>query len=143
MRISKLIIALLLLSVWVNALAQNGYAHLRRWEGQYPTYNKLPQKFFALPEIQRPLKELLSRRVYYLLTKGHTKEGPIKIIGNYLKVNVCGSPESYACDNVTVLVIDLNDGSMYVAFDVFSSEPRYFSTKEKFIDLPQNVQSPF
>jgi hypothetical protein len=124
-------------------MAQGRYAHLRSWEGQYPTYNNLPRKFFDLPEVRRPLKKFLSRRVYYLLTKGHTKEGSIKIIGNYLKVNVCGSPESHACDNVTILIIDLNDGSMYVAFDVFNGEPRYFSTKGEFTDLPQNVQSPF
>jgi hypothetical protein len=144
MRISKLIIAaLLLLSMWTNTIAQERLGHLRNWDGQYPTYNKLPQKFFDLPEVRRPLKKLLSQRVYYLLTKGHTKEGPIKIIDHYLKVKVCGSPKSYACDNATILVIDLNDGSMYVAFDVFSRRTRYFSTKGKFTDLPQNVQSLF
>lgn len=142
MRVSKLIAALLLLSMCADAIAQERYAHLKSWNGQYPTYNKLPRKFFDLPEVRRPLKKLLSRRVYYLLTKGHTKEGPVKIIGNYLKVNVCGSPESYACDDVTILVIDLNDGSMYVAFNAFSKEPRFFSTKGKFTDLPQSIRSP-
>ena len=142
MRISKLIAALLLLSMCANAMAQGRYVHLKSWNGQYPTYNKLPRKFFDLPEVRRPLKKLLSRRIYYLLTKGHTKEGPIQIIGNYLKVNVCGSPESYACDHVTILAIDLNDGSMYVAFDAFSREPKFFSMKGKFTDLPENVRSP-
>ena len=144
MRIPKLIIAsLLLLGALTNAMAQTKYAHLRSWEGQYPTYNRLRRKFFNLPEVRLPLKRLLPRRVYYLLTKGHTREGPIKVIANYLKVKVCGSPESYVCDNDTILVIDLSDGSMYVAFDVFGSEPKYFSTKGKFTDLPRNVQNPF
>ena len=127
----------------MNVVAQRKYAHLKHWEGKYPTYSKSSRKFFNLPEIQHPLKKLLNQRDYYLLTKGHTKEVPIMLIGDYLKVKVCGSPESYACDNHAILVIDLNDGSIYVAFDIFSREPRYFSTKGKFTDLPQNVQNWF
>ena len=86
------------------------------------------------------MRKLLPRRIYFLLTKGHTKEVPIKIVRNYLKVSVCGSPDSYACDNITMLVIDLNDGSMYVAFNLHSGQPQYFATKGKFTDLPQDIQ---
>jgi hypothetical protein len=143
MRISKRIAGLLLLVISLNVIAQGKYTHLKSWEGKYPTYNKSSRKFFNLPEVQRPLKKLLNQRDYYLLTKGHTKEVPIMLIGDYLKVKVCGSPQSYACDNHVILVIDLNDGSMYVAFDIFSGEPRSFSTKGKFTDLPQNVQGWF
>ena len=143
MRVSKLIAGLLSLVMWVSAVGQGSYAHLKSWEGTFPTYNKSSRKFFSLPEVQRPLKKLLNRRDYYLLTKGHTKEAPIKLIGSYLKAQVCGSPESYACDHHTILVINLDDGSMYVALDIFSGEPRYYSTKGKFTDLPQNVQNWF
>ena len=143
MRISKPIASLLLLVISINVVAQGKYAHLKSWEGKYPTYNKSSRKFFNLPEVQRPLKKLLNQRDYYLLAEGHTKEVPIMLIGDYLKVKVCGSPESYACDNHAIFVIDLNDGSMYVAFDIFSGEPRYFSTKGKFTNLPQDVQSWF
>jgi hypothetical protein len=141
MKIAKLAAALFLASLCSSAMAQEKYAHLKSWEGKYPTYNKSPRKFFTLPEVRVPLKRLLSRRVFFLLTKGHTKEGPIKITGNYLKVVVCGSPESYGCDNITMLVIDLHDGSIYVAFDIHSPEPRYFATKGKFSDLPQDIRA--
>ena len=143
MRVLKIIAISLLLGVWTNAVAQGKYAHLRSWEGKYPTYNKSARKFFNLPEIQRPLKKLLNRRDYHLLTRGHTREIPIKIIGSYLKVKVCGSPGSYACDSHAILIIDLDSGSMYVAFDIFSGGPRYYSTRGKFTELPQDVQGWF
>ena len=140
MTIAKLSGVLILIALCSNAAAQGSYGHLKTWDGQYPTYNKSPRKFFNIPEVRDPLRKLLPRRIYFLLTKGHTKEGPIKIVRNYLKANVCGSPDSYGCDNITMLVIDLNDGSMYVAFNLHSGQPRYFATKGKFTDLPQDIQ---
>lgn len=140
MTIAKLSLVLILVATSSNAMAQGNYSDLKTWDGQYPTYNKSPRKFFGLPQVRDPLRKLLPRRVYFLLTKGHTKEGLIKIVRNYLKAIVCGSPESYGCDNITVLVIDLNDGSMYVAFNLHSGQPRYFATKAKFTDLPQDIQ---
>lgn len=124
-------------------MAQQSYGDLRSWEGRYPTYNKSADKFFDLPKVRNPLRKLLPRRVFFLLTKGHTKEGPIRIVRNYIKTKVCGSPKSYRCDNITMLVIDLNDGSMYVAFDIRSGKPKYFATKGKFSDLPQDIQSEY
>ena len=124
-----------------NALAQGKYDHLKSWNDEYPTYNKSGRKFFNLPEVREPLRKLLPRRIFFLLTRGHTKEGPIRIVGNYLTALVCGSPESYGCDNQTMLVIDLDDGSMYVAFDFNSRDRRrYFATKGKFEDLPSDVR---
>lgn len=143
MRILILIIAMLFSVSVESAMAQGRYTHLRSWVGKYPTYNKSSRKFFDLPEINRPLRRLLNRRDYYLLTRGHTKEMPISVVGDYLKVRVCGSPGSYACDNNTMLVFDLNDGSVFIAFDVFSGGARYFSTRGKFTDLPKDVQSWF
>ncbi|OLE51201.1 MAG: hypothetical protein AUG51_24540 [Acidobacteria bacterium 13_1_20CM_3_53_8] len=140
MRFSKFIVILLLLGIWANAAAQGSYAHLRSWEGKYPTYNREHRNFFNLPEIQRPLRRLLSQHDYYMLTRGHTKEGPIEIVDNYLRVFMCGSPRSYACDHITLFIIDLNDGSMYAAFDIISDAPRYYSTKGKFTDLPERVR---
>ena len=141
MRIFKLAVALLLLSVWSNAVAQEKYVHLRSWEGKYPTYNKSAQKFFDIPEVKAPLKKLLSQQDYHLLTKGHTKEMPIQLIDNYLKVRVCGAPSSYACIRHANFVMNLNDGSIYVALDIFSGKPRYFSSAVGFTELPLNVQS--
>ncbi len=141
MTLARLSLVLILLATCSNAVAQRNYADLKAWDGQYPTYNKSPRKFFDLPEVRDPLRKLLPRRVYFLLTKGHTKEGPIKIVRNYLKANVCGSPESYSCDHITTLAIDLDDGSMYVAFDVHSGHPKHFATKAKFTDLPKDIRN--
>ena len=141
MRIFKLTAILFLLGIWTNAIGQEKYAHLRSWDGKYPTYNKSARKFFDILEVRSRLKRLLSPRDYYLLTKGHTKEMPIRLIENYLKIRVCGARGSYACINQTILVIDLNDGSMYVALDIFSGEPRYYSLKGNFSELPKDVQS--
>lgn len=114
MTIAKIRAALLLIALCFDAAAQASYGNLKTWNGQYPTYNKTARKCFDLPEVRNPLRKLVPRRVYFLLTKGHTKEGPIKIARNYLKAIVCGSPKSYSCDNIMMLIIDLNDGSMYV-----------------------------
>jgi hypothetical protein len=141
MTIAKVSAVLILVTLCSNAAAQGSYGHLKAWDGQYPTYNKSPRKFFNIAEVRDPLRKLLPRPIYFLLTKGHTKEGPIKIDRNYLKAIVCGSPDSYSCDNITMLVIDLNDGSMYVAFDLHSRQPKYFATKGKFSDLPKDIQS--
>ena len=141
MTIAKPSCVLILVILCSSAAAQGSYDHLKAWDGQYPTYNKSPRKFFKIPEVRDPLRKLLPRRIYFLVTKGHTKEGPIKIVGNYLKAKVCGSPGSYACDNITMLVMDLNDGSLYVAFDLHNVQPRYFATKGKFTDLPQDIQA--
>src|SRR5438270_4660887 len=131
----------LLLFAGTNVLAQGKYDRLKTWNGEYPTYNKSGRKFFNLPEVRQPLRRLLPRRIYFLLTRGHTKEGPIKVVRNYLRALVCGSPESYGCDNATMLVINLDDGSMYVAFDFYSPDRRrYFATKGKFEDLPFDVR---
>lgn len=140
MTIAKLSAVLILVTLCSNAAGQGDYGHLRAWDKQYPTYNKSQQKFFNIPAVRNPLRKLLPRRIYFLLTKGHTKEVPITIVRNYLEAKVCGSPDSYGCDNTTKLIINLNDGSMYVAFDLYSSQPQYFATKGQFTDLPQDIQ---
>src|SRR5215510_1008959 len=94
------VLCVLLLSA-SSVLAQGQYEYLKCWNGEYPTYNKPEQKFFAQTEVREPLRKLLPSRIFFLLTRGHTKEGPIKVVGNYLKALVCGSPESYGCDNQT------------------------------------------
>jgi hypothetical protein len=141
MTIARVVLFCVLLLAGSNVLAQGKYDHLKSWNGEYPTYNKSGRKFFNLPEVREPLRRFLPRRIFFLLTRGHTKEGPIKIVRNYLKALVCGSPESYGCDNQTMLVINLDDGSMYVAFEFYSRERRrFFATKGKFEDLPFDVR---
>jgi hypothetical protein len=107
-----------------------------------PTFDKRSGNFFMLPEIARTLRNLLNKEDYYYLAKGHTKEGPINLIDNYLQIYVCGSRHSYGCDNNTLLVINLTDGSMHIVFDMYDEKPRYYSTKGCFTDLPKKVQLP-
>jgi hypothetical protein len=142
-RLLAVMICLFFLSSVANVCAQGKLAHLKSWEGKYPTYNRSSKKFFRLLEIARPLRRLLSKEDFYLLTEGHTKETPFRVIDNYLKVTVCGSPDSYACDHQTIFVINLLDDSIHVAFDVWSGEPRYYSSKGRFTDLPEKIQSRF
>ncbi len=130
------------LLVGSNVPAQGKYDYLKSWSGVYPTYNKAEQRFFNLPEVREPLRKLLPNRIYFLLTRGHTKEGPIKLVRNYLTVLVCGSPKSYRCDHQTMFVMNLDDGSMYVAFDFDALDGRRdFATRGTFRDLPSDVRA--
>jgi hypothetical protein len=143
---SKLLAIAVILFTGVTAQSQNSYTDLKKWVGKCPTYNEAgypsSKSFFNLPEIAVPLKKLLSKEDFYYLTKGHTKESPIKLFENYLQVYLCGTRGSYPCDNNTILVVNLNDGSLHVVRDLFSDTPRYYSTKGHFTELPKKVQLP-
>lgn len=143
MRLSKPILILFLLIACSSAMGQAKYSDLKTWAGKYPTYNNSSVKFFKLSKIRRPLKKLLSAEDFYLLTKGHTKETPFKLVDHYLRVTVCGEPDSYACISNIIFVIDLNDGSMYVAVDIYSDKPKYYASSGAFTDLPEKVQNGF
>ncbi len=142
MTFPRIAILFVLLLVGPTVLGQTKYDYLKSWSGAYPTYNKSGQRFFNLPEVREPLRKLLPNRIYFLLTRGHTKEGPLKLVRNYLTVLVCGSPKSYRCDNQTMFVMNLDDGSMYVAFNFdIADERRDFATKGNFSDLPSDVRA--
>ncbi len=130
------------LLVAVNIWAQGNNVYLKKWAGKLPTFDKKSGNFFRLPEIARSLKSILSKKDYDYLAAGHTKEGPVTLIDDYLQIYVCGSRQSLSCDNNTILVINLNDGSVYLAFDLYSTQATYFSTKGKFTDLPKKLQLP-
>ncbi len=102
----KLLVIAVILFAGITAQSQNNDIELKKWVGTYPTYNEAgypsSKSFFHLPEIAAPLKKLLSKEDFYYLTKGHTKEGPIKLFENYLQVYLCGTRGSYPCDNNTL-----------------------------------------
>lgn len=98
------------------AVAQEKLDHLRKWEGRYPTYNKGQGNFFRLPEIERPLRKLLSKEDFYHLIKGHKKESPIEVFADTLKVDVCGAGDCAGCCRNALLRIDLKTGNMQVTF---------------------------
>jgi hypothetical protein len=141
MTVVRIAIVLSVLGLGSNVVAHGKYKYLGRWNGEYPTYNKTKQKFFDLSEVREPLRKLLPQRLFFLLTRGHTREGPIKVVRNYLRALVCGSPDSYGCDNQTMFVMNLDDGTMYVAFNFYDRKRvRYFATQGKFQDLPFDVR---
>ncbi len=147
-KLSKLFYLLLLLQVLISSTeAQGKYGDLKNWRGKFPRpeYNRIAENkwkgnFFELPEINSSLKKLLTQTDFQYLTKRHTKEAPIEIKGDYLKLTVCGSHKGIGCDNNTVFVMNLVDGSIYVAVDRYAVSPKFYSTKGKFTDLPKNLQ---
>ena len=142
MTLVRITILFMLLFGASNVLAQGKYDYLKSWSGVYPTYNKSKERFFNLPEVREPLRKLLPRRIFFLLTRGHTKEGPIKLVRSYLTVLVCGAPKSYRCDNQTMFVLNLDDGAMYVAYNFdLPDKRRDFATRGTFADLPSDVRA--
>jgi hypothetical protein len=139
MKRKNLLVLVLLLCCFSNiATAQNRLAHLKSWAGKYPTNRrgKVTTSFFALPEIRRPLMRLLNHGDYNLLTREYGVESPIKLVGDYLLVRDC---RPHACDSDNAgFVIDLRDGSIYVRMYA-SNAARWFSSKGKSTDLPENV----
>jgi hypothetical protein len=89
---------------------------LRSWIGKYPTYDKVKpqQKKIELPEIQKPLKQLLSSRDFKHLTKELSVESQIQLIKNYLVVDVC-YPDCCPCDHA-ILAINLENSGIHVGF---------------------------
>lgn len=131
-------LALLLCCLSSAAAAQGKLGHLKSWAGKYPTERKgkATTKFFAAPEIRRPLVSLLSRRDYNLLTRTYTVEVPIKLLGNYLATKVC---MQHACDSDNAgFVIDLRDGTVYVMLRA-PRGVRRFSSRGEYTNLPADV----
>jgi hypothetical protein len=126
------------------AVAQSKLGHLKEWIGKHPTYNdfKPRREFLKLPEIKRPLLNLLSRDDYRFLTRTCGKEVPIEMIGDFLIARRC---HRYACGNGGgVVIINLSDGAIHVAImDEDDREQRWFSANGKHKELPFNVQFGF
>lgn len=131
--------ALLLCFVGGMVVAQSGLAHLQSWAGKYPTHRtgRVARNFFQLSEIRRPLLRLLSRKDFNLLTKAYGVETPIKQLGNFLAVKVC---RPHACDTDQAgFAINLRTGFVYVRMQE-GQTIRWFSTRDTYRELPQNVQ---
>ena len=121
------------------AAAQGSLQHLRSWAGRYPTHKtgRVTRSFFRLPEIRRPLLSLISRDDFNLLTREYGVETPIKQIGNFLAVKVC---RQHACDTDQAgFAINLRTGFVYVRMQE-GPTVRWFSTRDTYKELPQNVQ---
>jgi hypothetical protein len=119
--------------------AQSKLGHLRSWAGKYPTQKtgRVTRNFFQLPEIRRPLMALLSRKDFNLLTREYGVETPIKQLGDFLAVKVC---RPHACDTDQAgFAVNLRTGFVYVRMQEGQST-RWFSTRDTYTELPQNVQ---
>ncbi|HKR00584.1 MAG TPA: hypothetical protein VJT09_07915 [Pyrinomonadaceae bacterium] len=121
------------------AAAQGGLRSLRSWAGKYPTdrRGKVARNFFRVPAVRRPLLGLLSRQDFNLLTRTYGVETPIKLIGDFLAVKVC---RPHSCDTDQAgFAINLRTGFVYVRMQE-GQTVRWFSTRDTYTELPQNVQ---
>jgi hypothetical protein len=138
-RKSLITLALVLCSFGSAAAAQGQLSHLRSWAGRYPTHKtgRVTRHFFRLPAVKRPLSKLLSRTDFNLLTREYQIETPIKRIGDFLAVKVC---RQHACDTDQAgFAINLRTGFVYVWMQE-GQTVRWFSTRDTYKELPQNVQ---
>jgi hypothetical protein len=137
--LAALIIALAFISMGSVIGAQSSLGHLKSWAGKYPTHKtgRVKRNFFQLPEIRRPLSALLSRTDFNLLTREYGVETPIKQLGDFLAVKVC---RPHACDTDQAgFAVNLRTGFIYVRMQE-GQTVRFFSTRDTYTELPQNVQ---
>ena len=137
----KLLIALLLLCFSTAVYSQGKLEDLKSWDGK-PTQEindkgKVTADFFALPEVRTPLKRLLSRRDYNLVTKAYAVGSPLKLMGDFLGTSMC---RPHNCgDERAGLAINLSTGDIYVRMQN-GKKVRWIVSKGKGSDLPSEVQ---
>jgi hypothetical protein len=139
MAIALLIFCLGGSGVIADVSAQGRLNHLRSWAGRYPTHKvgRVTRKFFQLPEVRRPLLALLKPADFNLLTREYVLETPIKQIGDFLAVKVC---RQHDCGtDQAAFAINLRTGFAYVRMQE-GPTVRWFSTRDTYKELPQNVQ---
>jgi hypothetical protein len=132
-------VAVLLLSFSMAAVAQNNLDHLKSWTGKYPTERKgrVTTRFFGLPEIRTPLSRLLSRADFNRLTREYSVESPVKQVGDYLVAKVC-MPHNCG-EEQAGFAINLRTGVIYVRMQDAEKE-RWFASKGSDKDLPRAVR---
>ena len=123
---------------FTSAAAQTNLAHLKAWEGKYPTEKKgrVTRRFFSDPAIGSSLAKLLSPGDLALLTKEYSVETPIMLSGDYLTVKVC---RPHNCPEQAAFAINLATGGVYVRMAI-DEDAKWFSSKGSESDLPRNVR---
>lgn len=121
-----------------SAIAQTNLAHLKAWEGKYPTEKKgkVTRRFFSDPAIRSSLSKLLSPGDFALLTKEYSVETPIMLAGDYLTVKVC---RPHNCPEQAAFAINLATEVVYVRMAI-DEDAKWFSSKGSESDLPRNVR---
>lgn len=121
-----------------SAIAQTNFAHLKAWEGKYPTEKKgrVTRRFFSDAAVRNSLSKLLSPGDFVLLTKEYSVETPIMRAGDYLTVKVC---RPHLCPEQAALAINLTTGVVYVRMAI-DDNAKWFSSKGSESDLPRNVR---
>ncbi len=96
--------------------AQTNLNYLKNWAGKYSTNEKEKpvQEFFKLSEIQKGLKEILTKKDFQHLTKELAVQTPIELVKGFLVLKVC-RPHCCPCDNA-MLVINLDNSDFYAGF---------------------------
>lgn len=130
---------------WTFAIAQS-FSDLEKWVGHYPWDGpgKKEQDFFKLPEIERTLAKLLSKKDLKKLTQTYVVGVPIELVEGYLLVEKC-KPHNCPGKNA-VLAVEVKSSSLFVVlYDASSGaddneSTRCFSTNGDLVDLPSGVK---
>ena len=123
---------------FTSAIAQTNLAHLKAWEGKYPTEKKgrVTRRFFSDAALRSSLGKLLSPKDFALLTKEYSVETPIMLAGDYLTVKVC---RPHNCPEQAAFAINLATGVLYVRMAI-DEDAKWFSSKGNESDLPRNIR---
>ena len=123
---------------FTSAIAQTNLAHLKAWEGKYPTEKKgrVTRRFFSDAALRNSLSKLLSRDDFALLTKEYSVETPIMRAGDYLTVKVC---RPHNCPEQAAFAINLTTGVVYVRMAI-DENAKWFNSKGSQTDLPRNLR---
>jgi len=132
-------LSLLLFCLSAAVFSQDKLGNLRSWDGKTPTdtddKGKVTASFWALHEIQQPLRHLLTPADYNLLTKAYAVEAPFKLMGDFLGTSVC---RPHNCgDERAGFAVNLKTGAMYVRMQK-GTRDKWSAGKAS--ELPQEVK---
>lgn len=122
---------------------------LEEWAGRYPTQsfgNENNPNFFAVPQIERRLRHILSKADFKKVTLEYIVESPIELLDNYLLIHRCRPHE---CGENASIAVGLRDGSIFAVLtgspnrESSSNKKRCFATNSDFAKLPENIQKRF
>lgn len=91
--------------------------HLKNWVGEYPIdkQSKPPKNFLNLPEIRKPLIDIIGDKYFERLQNNYYLTTPIELIDNHLVLDFPPNNHLNRESDRIIIVIGLSDGAMHVA----------------------------
>ncbi|WP_139841183.1 DUF4359 domain-containing protein [Methylocaldum sp. SAD2] len=127
-------------------LRNEDLSHLKQWVGRYATPiagAEDQSSFFAVPPIERRLRQLLSQADFEKITVEYATQPPIEIVENYLVLSRC---RPHACSENASLAVGLRDGAVIAVLtdpsvNAFkANRRRCFALNGDLLTLPKNVR---